>query len=248
MLQMSERVDARSGEAAVTLRAVGIGALIVSLAIGATSTVLFLAAFQFRIAWFVDPMQILGAGSLSAELLRWASAMDFIGYYLAGGVLAYVLWRALRPRNPVIADLATMAAVGYALAGGAGAAVLAMVGPMLISDYASASGSQQAMIGAQFAVLLEVVWRSIWQFLDGLLVAAWWLGVGLLVRPDQPGLSRLSLIMAAVAVVGAFFNVAGLGTARDVALGVIFTLWTVWWVWLLVLFRRRERPFAFAGE
>ena len=111
---------------AVTLRAVGIGALIVSLAVGVMSTVLFLAAFQFRIAWFLDPTQILGAGSLSAELLRWASAMDLIGYYLAGAVLAYVLWRALRPLNPVVADLATMAAVGYAFAGGAAAAVLAM--------------------------------------------------------------------------------------------------------------------------
>lgn len=91
------------------------------------------------------------------------------------------------------------------------------------------------------------MWRSIWQFLDGVLVSARWLGIGILVRPDQPGLSRLSYVMAAVAVVGVLFNIAGLGIARDVALGVIFTLWTVWWVWLLILFRRRERPFAFEG-
>lgn len=229
----------------MTLRSIGVGALIVSLVIGMASNVLFLAAFQFRIAWFLDPTQILGGGSMSAELLRWAAAMDLIGYYLAGGVLAYVLWRALRPRNPVVADLATIAALGYALAGGAAAAVLAMVGPMLITDYASAGGSQQAVIATQFAVLLEVVWRSVWQFLDGIFVSAWWLGIGILVRPEQPGLSRLSYVMAAVAVVGAFFNLAGLGIARDVALGVIFTLWTVWWVWLLILFRRRETPFEF---
>lgn len=228
----------------MTLRSVGVGALLVSLGIGVTSNLLFLAAFQFRIAWFLDPVRILGGGTTSAELLRWATAMDLIGYYLAGGVLAYVLWRALRPRNPVVADLATLAGLGFALAGGAAAAVLAIVGPMLITDYASASGSQQAVIATQFAVLLEVVWRSVWQFLDGILVAAWWLGIGILVRPEQPGLSRLSYVMAAVAVVGALFNLAGLEIARDVALGVIFTLWTSWWVWLLILFRRRETPFA----
>ena len=34
------------------------------------------------------------------------------------GRAAYVLWRQLRPRNPVIADLSTAAGVGFALAGG----------------------------------------------------------------------------------------------------------------------------------
>ena len=47
-----------------------------------------------------------------------------------------------------------------------------------------------------------MVWRAIWQLLDGILLALWWLGIGLLVREDLPGLSRLSLALAAAAVVG----------------------------------------------
>jgi hypothetical protein len=43
----------------------------------------------------------------SGELLRWAAVLDLLGYYLATAVLAYVLWRHLRPRNPLIADLST---------------------------------------------------------------------------------------------------------------------------------------------
>ena len=62
-----------------------------------------------------------------------------VGYYLATAVLAYVLWRQLRPRNPLIADLSTLAAVGYALAGGMGAAVLAVVAPMLMNAYTNNS-------------------------------------------------------------------------------------------------------------
>jgi hypothetical protein len=46
------------------------------------------------------------------------AATVVFGYYLATAVLAYVLGRQLRPRNPLIADLSTMAAVGFALAGG----------------------------------------------------------------------------------------------------------------------------------
>jgi Domain of unknown function (DUF4386) len=81
-----------------------------------------------------DP-QILASGGNSGELLRWAAVLDLLGYYLATAVLAYVLWRHLRPRNPLIADLSTLAALGYALAGGVGAAILATVAPMLMHNY-----------------------------------------------------------------------------------------------------------------
>ena len=228
----------------MTARTTAVAALIVAICVGMISNVLFLAAFQFRIDWFLEPARMLGAGPESAGLLRWASALDLIGYYLASAVLAYALWRTLRPRNPWVADLSTMAALGYALAGGAGAAVLATVGPMLMNDYAEASTpADRAMIASQFALLFEVVWRSIWQFLDGILVAAWWLGIGLLVRPEQSGLSRVSLVLSAVAAIGVVLNVLGLGLARDLSLGVVFSLWTVWWVWLLVAFLRRDEPF-----
>ena len=227
----------------MTARTAGIAALSVSIGVGFASNVLFLAAFQFRLDWFRDPVRVLGAGATSAELLRWASVLDLIGYYLATAVLAYVLWQWLRPRNPLIADLSALAAGGYVLAGGIGAAVLAMVGPMLMHDYTEAAAADQAVIAVQFAALLELVWRAIWQLLDGILVAAWWLGIGLLVRADRPGLSRLSLALAAAAVVGVVANIIGLGLVRDVTLGVAFALWTVWWVWLLVLLLRSKlRP------
>jgi hypothetical protein len=61
--------------------------------------VMFLAAFQFRLDWFSETRRILGANSVSAMLLRWRQ-LDVFGYYLATLVLAYVLWRILRPRRP----------------------------------------------------------------------------------------------------------------------------------------------------
>ena len=182
---------------ALTLWRAGIAALVVSIGAGMTSNLLFLAAFQFRLDMFLEPTLILGSGAISAELLRWAAVLDLLGYYLATAVLAYVLWRQLRPRNPLIADLSTLAAVGYALAGGLGAAVLAMVVPMLMHIYTDTTAAGQTVIAAQFATVLQVVWRSIWQFLDAILLAAWWLGIGRLLRQDHPRLSRLSLILAA---------------------------------------------------
>ena len=225
----------------MTPKTAGIVALSVSLGAGMASNVLFLAAFQFRLDWFREPTQVLGAGSASAELLRWAAVLDLIGYYLATAVLAYVLWQWLRPRNPLIADLSALAAGGYVLAGAIGAVALAMVGPMLMHRYTEAAAPEQAMIAVQFAALLELVWRAIWQVLDGILVAAWWLGIGLLVRADRPGLSRLSLALATAAVVGVAANLIGLGLVRDVMLGITFALWTAWWIWLLALLLRSRR-------
>lgn len=228
----------------MTLRMAAIASLLVSLGVGMASNLLFLAAFQFRPDWFFEPAHILGAGPTSAMLLRWAAVLDLFGYYLATLVLAYVLWRILRPRNPAVADLATLAAIGYALIGGAGAAVLAKVGPMLMTNYATAaSASEEAIIAAQFAVLLEVVWRSIWQFLDGILIGAWWLGIGVLIRADHVGLARLSYALAALAGTFSVLNALGVDLGRDAVLGLAFAMWTAWWVWLLVLFLRRAEPF-----
>jgi hypothetical protein len=228
----------------VTARTAGIAALSMSIVAGLASNALFLATFQFRLDWFRDPIRVLGAGATSAELLRWAAVLDLIGYYLATGVLAYVLWQWLRPRNPLIADLSALAAGGYVLAGGIGAVALAMVGPMLMYRYTEASAADQAVIAVQFAALLELVWRAIWQLLDGIFMAGWWLGIGMLVRRDRPGLSRLSLALAATAVVGVGANIIGLGLVRDVVLGIAFALWTAWWIWLLVLLLRSKVMWA----
>jgi hypothetical protein len=86
-----------------------------------------------------------------------------------------------------------------------------------------------------------VVMGSIWQFLDGILIGAWWLGIGLLLRPDRPRLSGLTLVLAALAPVGAFVNLVGLSLIRDILLGVLFIGWAAWWIALLVVFIREPQ-------
>ena len=115
-----------------------------------------------------------------------------------------------------------------------------MVGPMLMEAYTDAAAPGQTLIAAQFATVLHVVWCAIWQFLDGILLAAWWLGIGQLLHQDHLRLSRLSQTPAAAATVGAGANVAGLNLIRDVLLGVLFLPWTTWWISVLVAFARQS--------
>jgi hypothetical protein len=44
--------------------------------------------------------------------------------------------------------------------------------------YTDGAAVGQALIATQFATVLQVVWRAIRQFLDTILLAAWWLGIG----------------------------------------------------------------------
>src|ERR671915_2267780 len=140
----------------MALRRAGIGALLVVLALGSVSGILFLAAFQFRLEWFADPSAMVAAGATSAELLRWAAIADLFSYYLATGVVAYVLWTALRPRGPALADASALGAFAYVLAGGVAASALAFVGPFLMHEHARA-GADQASVAIAFSVLVEVV-------------------------------------------------------------------------------------------
>jgi hypothetical protein len=116
-----------------------------------------------------------------------------------------------------------------------------MVAPMLMHAYTDATAAGQALIAAQFATVFQVVKRAIWQFLDAILLAAWWIGIGRLICQDHLRLSRLSPVLATAAAAGAAANVAGLSVVRDVLVGVLFALWTAWWISLLVYLRANHK-------
>jgi hypothetical protein len=229
----------------MTLRRAGIGALLVFLALGSVAGLLFLAAFQLRLEWFADPSGMVAAGAGSAELLRWAAVADLFSYYLAVGVVAYVVWTAVRPLGRALADLATLSAFGYVLAGGVAATALAFVGPRLMHEYAA--GGDRAALGVAFGALAEVVFSAIWQFLDAWLLAGWWLGIGILLLRIRPGFARLTLTMAAVAAIGSLFTMLDIDVVRYAGLAIFFALWTAWSIWLLLMLWRRTPPFGELG-
>ena len=222
-------------------RRIVVAALAVTVVLGALSDLLFAAALQFRPEWFTDPAQLVTGGETSATLLTWAALTDLLGYYLPTLVVALVLWIWLHDRGPVLADTAMVGALGYVIAGSIAAASLAVAGPSLIHSYA-AGGTDRGAIVVTFGLLVDVAVRSVWQLLDGIFIAAWLIGTGLLVWAEQPAFARLSIALGALFLVSAGANVSGVGLARDALLAVIFGLWFAWDVWLAVLVWRRRPP------
>lgn len=235
-------MTARWREHRLGIRQAAISALVVTVVLGSVSDTLFLAAFQFRPDWFADPARLVQGGSGSAELLRWAALTDLCSYYLPTTVVAFTLWAVLRGRGPMLAAGATLAALGYVLAGSIGAASLAMAGPALIRDY-GVPGADKTAIDLLFSSLVVVVFRAIWQLLDGILIGGWMIGTGWLIRSRQPGFGRLSLTLGALFLIGTVFNALGADLARDATLAVVFPLWTAWSLWLASLLWRRRAPF-----
>jgi hypothetical protein len=220
-----------------------VGALTVTVVLGIVSDLLFVAALQFRPDWFEDPALLVTGGSASAELLKWAAFADLFSYYLPTAVVALALWAAARSRHPVLALAALAGALGYVVAGSIGAASLGTAGPTLIREYAQ-PGADRAAIAAAFDLLTEVVFRAVWQLVDGIFIAVWMIGVGMLLRIDQPAFARLSRALGGLFLIGATFDLLGLGLARDATLGVVFVAWIVWDIWLAVLVWRRRSPFG----
>lgn len=226
----------------MTLRVATVVALSAHVGLGALSNLLFVAAFQFRAEWFLDPALVVFGGTASADLLKWAALADLFSYYLPNAVVALALWVALRSRGPVLAAASTVAALGYALAGGAAAAALAMAAAPLIADHAQA-GADQGTVATTFGTLVNVIFRAIWQLLDGILLTVWFVATGLLVRADQPGFARLSLLVGGLVALATAFTVLGHGLIRDTGLGLAFVLWAGWSIWLAILVWRRRSPF-----
>ena len=239
----SSPMNGLTREARLTVREATVGALVLTVALGVVSDLLFVAALQFRPDWFADPALLVAGGSASAELLKWAALTDLFSYYLPTTVVALALWAALRSRSPILALGALLGALGYVIAGSIGAASLAMVGPTLIRGYAQ-PGADQAAIATAFGLLTDVVFRAMWQLVDGIFIAVWMIGIGLLMRTDQPAFARLSRALGALFLVGTTCNVLGLGLARDATLGIVFVTWIVWDVWLATLVWRRRSPFS----
>ncbi|HVL52837.1 MAG TPA: hypothetical protein VM344_01095 [Vitreimonas sp.] len=225
-----------------SVRHVTVAALAVHVSLGTVSSLLFLAAFGFRIDWLLEPARLVEGGPHAAALFRWAAVADLYSYYLPVGLVAIVLWFVLRHRNEPLATAGLVGALGYVLLGGAGASVLALAGAPLIESFADPA-ADHATVRTLFATLIDVVFRAVWQFVDLILLATWMTSTALLLRRDRPGLARLSLVLGGLFTVVAALTLLGLGLARDALLGVVFVLWIAWSVWVAVLVWRLEPPF-----
>jgi hypothetical protein len=201
MIARNEEVLHRRATAVVTIAA-GVTSL-ASLIVGLSG-----ADFDFEAV--SEAATFIALGTDAVVPVRWGLWLSMFGSYLLLVPVALYLLRWLRQDDPVVADLATVAAGFYILLGAAGASVLASTLPDLIQRYADADAAMRAGLLNDFDLARRIAEDGLQGVVQNVAGAAWFLGMGSLLRRHRPALG------AAAIAVGAFLVVNAVGIMVDV--------------------------------
>jgi hypothetical protein len=201
MVAQNEAVAHRRATAVVTIAA-GLTSL-ASLVVG-------LSGAGFDVEAVSESATFIALGTDAVAPVRWGLWLSMFGSYLLLVPVALLLLRRLRQDDPVVADLATVAAGFYILLGAAGASVLASTLPDLIQRYAGAGAAVRAGLLSDFDLARRIGEDGLQGVVQNVAGAAWFLGVGSLLGRHRPVLG------AAAVAVGAFLVVNAAGIMVDV--------------------------------
>jgi hypothetical protein len=201
MIAQNGEVLHRRATAVVT-----IAAGVLSLA----SLVVGLSGADFDFEAVSESASFIALGTDAVAPVRWGLWLSMFGSYLLLVPVALLLVRWLRQDDPVVADLATVAAGFYILLGAAGASVLASTLPDLIQRYADADAAMRAGLLNDFDLARRIAEDGLQGVVQNIAGAAWFLGMGSLLRRHRPALG------AAAIAVGAFLVVNAAGIMVDV--------------------------------
>ena len=180
---------------------------------------------------FSNPTSILMTGANGANLLRWGMILDIFGYYLLLAPLALLLWSRLRPKGMNLVTLYTFCGLAYILVGATGAATLAAISPPLIEGYGHASAQQQQIYEVVFSGFINVVYVGLWNLLESSLSGIWWLGIGLLLRREQPALGIFTTVLGIFALLDALGRILNIQLIYTIGLAGILLFIPIWTLW-----------------
>lgn len=205
----------------------------------------FFAVYDFDVRLLAtDPGALPRGGAAVADLLRWAGAIDMLGY-LALAPVVFSLHARLklaageRTERLVLVDLLASSGLGFVLVGAIGAVLMASEGAGLLklvgTDPASSESARIA-----FRALGNAVYVGLWGTLELLLLGIWLIGVAWLARAEGRAFAWLGVV-AGLGAIG-YATRTGLSGQTPVALAGLYDfvilaglgLLSVWLLWLAV--------------
>lgn len=211
-------------------RLAGLTAILASV-LAVASLWVGLAGLDYELDAFSGAEAILGAGAAAATYIRWSQICNLFGNYLLLFPLALLLWRWLRPANPLFADFYTLAGLFFLAVGGIASGILVGAWPAMLIDYAHAADTEREMIATVFVNIT----RSIEDGLQGLVQnvpgAIWLLGMGGLLRRERPALGWLTLVFGFFMLINSLGSLLDNSTLSMIGFSgnlLILPLWAMW--------------------
>ncbi len=183
-------------------------------------------AVEFNMEAFSDPALVLQY-SKNHELARWFLGLDLIGYYLLLLPVIFFIHQQYKYRSPWM-PLFTFSGAAYVLVGSIGAAMLTEVWPGLMKSYLQEAVQSKEVIALQFQTSTSAVTKGLWNILEVLFAAAWWIGIGVLLYRDKKITGILSVVTGAAALLDALGNMTQLHLLAEIGLNSYLFLGIVW--------------------
>ncbi|HEX2616547.1 MAG TPA: hypothetical protein VHL57_03340 [Flavobacteriales bacterium] len=192
-------------------------------------------AVEGDFAAFSDPVRTL-MHAHNHVAAYWFNILDLFGYYLLLLPLLFHLHQLYKYRSPWV-PLLTFSGAAYVLVGAIGAAILAATWPALMQDHLVAAVADQHAISTAFETITLAVTKGLWNILEVLFAATWWMGMGLLLRSASPALGWLTFATGISTLLDAIGNLFDLPLVAEIGLNLYLVLGIIWpiamGIWLL---------------
>jgi hypothetical protein len=97
-----------------------------------------------------------------------------------------------------------------------------------MQQHLNGSPGEQATIGALFAMITNVVTKGLWNILEVLFAATWWIGVGLLLRRDHKFIGLISIIAGVACLTDSIGTMFGIKLLSETGVNIYLLSGIIW--------------------
>ncbi|SDD93677.1 hypothetical protein SAMN04487894_11691 [Niabella drilacis] len=217
----------------------------VTITAGVLSAACMLAgiiAVEFNFDVFSDTTLLLQYAR-NSKSAYWFLLFDMAGYYLLLLPVIFYLHQQYKYHSPWV-PLFTFSGISYVLTGAIGAAALAAVWPYLMQKYSGAPAADQYVIELIFNSMTTAVAKGLWNMLEVLFAAVWWMGFGVLLRRDNKIIGMISIITGAACLSDAVGTITDWNVLAETGVNIYLVLGIVWPVVLGIYILRKSDTIA----
>lgn len=202
---------------------------IVTLTSGVLAAVCILVgayAVEYNFEAFSDPTLLLQYAH-NHQAAYWFLILDMAGYYLLLLPVIFYLHQQYKFRSPWV-PLLSFSGLAYVLIGAIGAAMLAATWPELMQHYAAAPKEDQYTVSLMFNVITDLVTKGLWNILEVLFAATWWIGFGILLYRELKTIGLLSIMVGMACMIDAVGNISMWKAVSEIGVNSYIALGIVW--------------------